>query len=82
MFYLKWKHRYLRARGGSEWVKENRIRYSFVYNSNVWQQITIQKAKEKYFLPFLKEWIFRENLKNSFKRVRANLIKNKQKICG
>jgi hypothetical protein len=53
MFYLKWKHRYIRSRGGAEKVKENRIRFSLAYNSNLWQEINTQKAKERYFLPFL-----------------------------
>ena len=80
MFYLKWKHRYLKARGGGEQVKENRIRYSFTFNVNVWHKVVEQKSKEQFFLPFLQEWGFREHLKSIFMKVRNNLIKNKEKI--
>ena len=40
-----------------------------------------QSFEYGYFVESLVE-AYRENLKNSFKRVRANLIQNKQKICG
>jgi hypothetical protein len=62
-------------------LKNNRIRYCWT-SLNIWSQITENRAKKDHFVPFIKEWCYREHLKDLFIKTRLKFIKHQKKLCG